>query len=201
MVLSQDRPRWQHDEPVRRVDAVLAYNIVRWIRYRAYRQMLRGRLRTNGRGLLGRRSSLQVRPGGSMRIGAGFVTDDDVLIAASGSLTLGDNVFINSGSRLVAHESIEIGSNVVIAANVSILDHDHRTSVEGGRLVIDGDRFVTAPIRIGSNVWLGDKATVLKGVSIGDNVIVGANSVVTKDVASGSVVAGVPARLIRSLDL
>lgn len=186
---------------MRRVDAVLAYNVLRWVRFRAYTLMLRGRLRADGRGLLGRRSSLQVRPGGSMRLGSGFVTDDGVLIAASGSLTLGDNVFINSGSRLVSHESIEIGSNVVIASQVSILDHDHRTSVEDGQLVIDGDRFVTAPVRIGSNVWLGDKVTVLKGVTIGDNVIVGANSVVTKDVASGSVVAGVPTRLIRSLDL
>ncbi|MCB1285530.1 MAG: transferase [Microthrixaceae bacterium] len=60
---------------------------------------------------------------------------------------------------------------------------------------------MSKPIRIGSNVWLGDKVTVLKGVTIGDNVIVGANAVVTSDVEPGTIVAGVPARPIRSIDL
>jgi acetyltransferase-like isoleucine patch superfamily enzyme len=58
---------------------------------------------------------------------------------------------------------------------------------------------VTAPIRIGSNVWRGDKVTVLKGVTIADDVIVAANSVVTKDVPPRVMVAGAPARVIREI--
>ncbi len=136
-----------------------------------------------------------------MRIGHKFVTGNDVLVASSGSLVLGTNVFVNSFSRIVAHESIEIGDNVVIAAGVSILDHDHRTHVENGALVVENLEFTSEPIRIGSNVWLGDKVTVLKGVTIGDNVIVAANAVVTKDVAAGTIVGGIPAAKIRDLDL
>ena len=52
---------------------------------------------------------------------------------------------------------------------------------------------------IGNNVWIGDKATVLPGVSIGDGAIIGANSVVTKDVPAFSVVAGNPAKIIKKL--
>ena len=136
-----------------------------------------------------------------MRIGHKFVTGNDVLVASSGSLVLGTNVFVNSFSRIVAHESIEIGDNVVIAAGVSILDHDHRTHVENGALVVENLEFTSEPIRIGSNVWLGDKVTVLKGVTIGDNVIVAANAVVTKDVEPGTIVGGIPAVKLRDIDL
>jgi len=184
-----------------RLDAVLAYNVVRWTRFRLYALVLRGRLVSDGRGLLGRRSRLQVRPGGSMRLGAKFVTGDDVLVAATGTVRLGTNVFVNSSSRIVAHESIEIGDNVVIASGVSVLDHDHRTHVADGHLVVENFEFTSSPIRIGSNVWLGDKVTVLKGVTIGDDVIVGANAVVTRDVESGTVVGGIPAAVIRKIDL
>ena len=57
---------------------------------------------------------------------------------------------------------------------------------------------IVAPVRIGSNVWLGAKVTVVKGVSIGDNAIVGANAVVTRDIPPNAIAVGVPARVIRS---
>lgn len=170
--------------------------------------LTQGKLATAGprfhagpRGLLGRGTRIAVRRGGSMTIGEHLVTGADVFVASSGSLTIGDDVFLNDRTRIVAHERITIGDHVVIASGVSILDHDHRTDVRDGHLVIERDEFVTAPITIGSNVWLGDKVTVLKGITIGDDVIVGANSVVTRDVEPGTIVAGVPATPIRSLDL
>ena len=54
------------------------------------------------------------------------------------------------------------------------------------------------PVRVGNNVLIGANAVVLEGVQIGDNAVVAAGSVVTKDVASGDVVAGVPARVIKT---
>ena len=56
------------------------------------------------------------------------------------------------------------------------------------------------PVRLGDNVWLGDRSTVLKGVTIGDNSIVAASSVVTKDVPANVIVAGNPAVIVRELD-
>lgn len=58
----------------------------------------------------------------------------------------------------------------------------------------------TAPIRLGKNVWVGDSALVMKGVTIGDNSVIGAYSVVSKDVPANTIVAGNPARVIRELD-
>jgi hypothetical protein len=56
------------------------------------------------------------------------------------------------------------------------------------------------PVHIGNNVWLGDHATVLKGVRIGDNSVVAARAVVTRDVPANVVVAGNPARVVKELD-
>lgn len=110
----------------------------------------------------------------------------------SGSICIGDGVGINAFSRIIAFESISIGDRTAIAQFVSILDHDHRYSSD--RRMSNYD---TAPIFIGSDVWIGDKATILKGVKIGDGAIVAAGCVVTRDVPAGAVVAGVPARIIR----
>lgn len=184
-----------------RFDHTLLHNAVRWARHRAYVTVLGSRVRADGHGLLGRRSRLRSRGVGHLEVGPKLVTGDDVLISAVGTITIGRNLFVNDGSRIVAHDRIRIGDDVVIASYVSILDHDHRTHARDGALVIERADYTSAPVTIGSNVWLGDKATVLKGVTIGDNVIVGANSVVTRDVPAGSVVAGIPAKVIRTLDL
>jgi acetyltransferase-like isoleucine patch superfamily enzyme len=58
----------------------------------------------------------------------------------------------------------------------------------------------SSPVKIGDNVWLGARATVLKGVTIGDGAVVAAGALVTRDVPSRTVVAGVPARVIKHLD-
>ena len=58
----------------------------------------------------------------------------------------------------------------------------------------------TTPVTLGSNVWIGDGATVCKGVSIGDNSIIGAGSVVTQNIPSTVIAAGNPATVIRALD-
>ena len=55
-----------------------------------------------------------------------------------------------------------------------------------------------APVTIKDNVWIGAKATILSGVTIGTGAIVGAGAVVTKDVPENSIVAGVPARIIKN---
>jgi acetyltransferase-like isoleucine patch superfamily enzyme len=120
-------------------------------------------------------------------------------LIAKGRLTVGNNFVMNGYSRVIAHDHIEIGNNVVVARFVSILDHDHafHRNTPGGDLTFDG--YITAPIKIGNNVWLGDKVSIMKGVTIGDNVIIGANSVVTKDIPANCIAAGIPAKVIKNI--
>ncbi len=92
---------------------------------------------------------------------------------------------------------IKIGNNVHITNNVTFVTHD------GGTLLFrkyQQDLEITKPIIIGNDVYIGTNSTILPGVTIGNNVIVGACSVITKDVPDNVVVAGNPARIIKSYD-
>ncbi|GAA4379560.1 DapH/DapD/GlmU-related protein [Nocardioides caricicola] len=92
---------------------------------------------------------------------------------------------------------ISFGDNVYVTANCQFVTHD------GGTLILRKDHPTlewTAPIYIGDDVYFGIRSIVLPGVTIGNRVIVGAGSVVTKDVPDNSVVGGVPARLICTVD-
>ena len=135
---------------------------------------------------------------GSMTIiGRRAIIGNHAKFITNGILTIGTNFCINSYSRIVTHDKIFIGNNVTIARFVSILDHDHAYSLVEDQLILNG--FKTAPIRIGNNVWIGDKVSINKGVKIGNNVIIGANSVVTKDIPNNVIIAGVPAKIIKNL--
>ena len=110
------------------------------------------------------------------------------------NITLGKGVFINSGCRFQDQGGIEIGDGALIGHNVVLatLNHDFAPDRRG--------TLHPAPIRIGRGVWIGASATVLPGVTIGDGAIVAAGAVVTRDVPARSVAAGVPARVVRTLD-
>ncbi|MFU8780018.1 MAG: acyltransferase [Kiritimatiellia bacterium] len=113
-------------------------------------------------------------------------------------LRIGDRSFVGHLCSFSLAHSIEIGSDCLIAAGTRIVDNDGHPLDPAARLrkerVAETD---IKPVRIGNNVWIGARAMICKGVAIGDNAVVGAGSVVTKDVAAGTVVAGVPARMIR----
>ena len=94
---------------------------------------------------------------------------------------------------------IEIGNNVRITSNVELTTHDGGLWVlRNNGMLKNGDKF--GRIKIGDNVHIGKNTIVMPGVTIGDNVVIGVSSVVTKDVPSNTVVAGVPARVIETID-
>lgn len=111
------------------------------------------------------------------------------------ALRLGANVFVNHGCTLNDMGGIEIGDDTMIGPNASLLTGGHPTAVADRRAGI-----TIAPIRIGVNVWIGAGATVLAGVTVGDGAVVAAGAVVSRDVPPATLVAGVPARIIRALD-
>jgi acetyltransferase-like isoleucine patch superfamily enzyme len=84
---------------------------------------------------------------------------------------------------------------------VTITDNSHGSSDEiyQGVPPVKRKLYTKGPVEIGNNVWIGDKATILPGVTIGDNCIVAANAVVTKSIPENSIVAGNPAKVIKTI--
>jgi acetyltransferase-like isoleucine patch superfamily enzyme len=114
-----------------------------------------------------------------------------------GRVTLGDGVFFNRSCHVVVQESLTVGDYSLFGEGVSIHDDNH---VMGrGREPIASRGLITRPVVIGRNVWVGARAVILPGVHIGDNAVVGAGAVVTRDVPPYTVVAGVPARVIKEV--
>ena len=143
------------------------------------------------------RFTLRQSAGGQVAFGEQCVLDNDLTIECWGKLQVGNRVIFGHHCTLAARESILIGDDCMLAEMVSIRDHDH--AFGDPALPYREQGFVSAPVKIGRNVWLGGKVTVCKGVSIGDNSVVGANAVVTKDIPANCVAVGIPARVIRSL--
>ncbi|MGL4731217.1 MAG: DapH/DapD/GlmU-related protein [Clostridium sp.] len=117
-------------------------------------------------------------------------------------MSIGENTTIFAPRNVTIDETrpwlIEIGNNVNITENVTILTHGYDLAVIMNKY---GDLYGSSgKVKIGNNVFIGIKSTILKGVTIGDNVIIGANSLVNKDIPNDVVVAGNPARIIMTLD-
>lgn len=116
-------------------------------------------------------------------------------------ITIGDNVSIQKDCHIGAINRIVIGDNVLIASKVYISDHSHGEINTQALTLSPAMRplFSKGEVIIEDNVWIGEGVAVMPNVIIGKNSIIGANSVVTKSIAPNSVVAGNPARLIRTL--
>lgn len=109
------------------------------------------------------------------------------------NITVGKNVFINACCHFQDQGGITLGDNCLIGHNVVFATLNHGFAPE------ERQSMLPAPIVVGRNVWIGSNSTILQGVTIGDNSIIAAGSVVTKDVPANAIVAGVPARFIRSI--
>ena len=94
-----------------------------------------------------------------------------------------------------AYQHVRIGEQCVIADRAMFIDFDHGVVEVERPIRLQG--IYMRDVEVGSNVWIGYGACILRGVRVGDNSIVGTNAVVTKDVPANAVVAGIPARIIR----
>lgn len=118
----------------------------------------------------------------------------------SPAIYIGDNVSIEDFCHIGCIEKIHIGSGTMIASRVYISDHSHgNISPEDLESPPTKRLLFGKPVNIGKNVWLGEGCCILPGVSLGNNVIVGANAVVTHSFPDNSVIAGVPAKVIKTL--
>ena len=150
-----------------------------------------GSLRLGPHGLVGRYYPSYANFGRDSKI---MVTGDfsiftgaNLIVGAGAELQLGSGL-VNYGAEIFCSTRITVGEGCWFGPNVVIRDDDEHE--------IDG-RVRTAPIAIGDNVWVAGRAIILKGVTIGDGAVVASGAVVTKNVPARTIVAGVPARVIR----
>lgn len=113
------------------------------------------------------------------------------LISGWGRIRIGDRVFVNSGVVLFSAKAITIGNDVAIANEAYLMDTDSHG--------VEGREVKEAPIVIGDGSWIGARAIILPGVTIGRRCLVAAGAVVSRDVPDDTLVAGNPAREVRTL--
>jgi acetyltransferase-like isoleucine patch superfamily enzyme len=113
------------------------------------------------------------------------------LISGWGRIRFGDRCFVNCGAVVIATREVDVGDDVAMGNEVYVMDSNSHG--------VEGQPHVEAPVRIGDGTWLGARAMVLPGVTIGKRVLVAAGSVVTRDVPDDVLVAGNPAKVVRSL--
>lgn len=145
-----------------------------------------------------RGADIRIGPHANVHLGRYVRILGDFSGRIEGRLRIGDDVFINRGGYLAVKDSVTIGDHCMFGEYVSIHDENH--GLAGTTLPLRERGYVTAPVSIGNNVWVGAKATILAGITIGDNSVIGANAVVTHDIPANCVAVGVPARVIHALN-
>lgn len=158
------------------------------------------------------RRPIYIRGKSYLQYGEGFTTGYscrlemfDIVKNKSKKIVIGKNCKIGDFVHIAAGESVVIGDNCLMASKIFISDINHgdysEQSVDSFPDVFPDNRPLHfKPVSIGNNVWIGENACILPGVNIGNGCIVGANSVVNKNIPSNSIVAGVPAKVIKKFD-
>lgn len=141
---------------------------------------------------------LQLR-GGSIDVGGGTVVRAHVILKADGAIVLGERVEVSYFTVVHCAGRVEVRDRAGIAERVSILDSDH--ALDGSDTHFYEAPLTVEPVTIGENVFVAANAVVTRGTVLGANSVVAAGAVLTgsREYAPGSLVAGVPARLIRDL--
>jgi acetyltransferase-like isoleucine patch superfamily enzyme len=163
-------------------------------RLRGLRHRLRGV--ELGRGALVDRGVRLLRYPSRIHVGAEAVLKSGAHLCPCNSqaqVRIGARTTVGFHTLIYASQAIEIGDDCMIAPFVYIVDSDHGTDRSQP---MNRQPNLAAAVRIGSDVWIGAHAVILKGVSVGHGAVIAAGSVVREDVAPYQVVGGVPARAI-----
>lgn len=170
--------------------------VLRWLDH-VRQERFRARFGATGAGVTFGRS-ITVIGGDRIVLAPGVRLMDGAYLWATpeGRIEIGDRTYVGEHVHLVANDHVSIGRDVLLAPFCYIQDTDHGFARLD--IPIAAQPSNSSPIVIEDDVWLGAHTVVTRGVTIGRGAVVGANSVVTHDVAPYDVVAGSPARVIRS---
>ena len=145
----------------------------------------------------------KIKIGNHCEIAGSLISQDD------GRITIGDCTMIRENSIIGSICNVTIGSYVIISNNIHIYDNNNHPTDPSIRKEMCKQDFhgdcwrwkysAFSPVVIQDNVFIGERSTILKGVTIGEGAIVASNSVVTKDVPPYTIVAGNPAKVVKKI--
>ena len=154
------------------------------------------RWQTDGPLFLGRGLQIQIGKRGRLRFGRFvWIGDGTKIRCHEGEVIIGDKTVLGQECTISAYRHVRIGEQCVIADRAMFIDFDHGI-VEVERTIREQGIY-KRDVNVGSNVWIGYGACILRGVQVGDNAMIGTNAVVTADVPANAVVGGIPAKVIR----
>ncbi|HLZ36391.1 MAG TPA: acyltransferase [Mycobacteriales bacterium] len=198
------RPRvltWASLRWVIRNRAWTRWHLIRYWRFLVFR-LRYPHVVTEGLVFLGKNVEIHARKGyGRIVIGKWVHFGNGTSIRChEGNLRIGDKCVFGEENTVNCHLDIEIGPATLVADWVYICDFDHR--VADIHVPIKDQGIVKSPVRIGPDVWMGTKVTVLRGTTVGQGSVLAAHAVVTRDVPPYSIAVGAPARPVKNrLDL
>lgn len=117
----------------------------------------------------------------------------------NGHIKIGDHCSLQYNSRIYGSGYVEVGNYVRIASNTVIISENKQ--YKSTKIEFSNQGYEKKKISIGNNVWIASNCTILAGVIIGNNCIIGAGSVVTKSIPDNCMVGGVPAKIIKKLEI
>jgi acetyltransferase-like isoleucine patch superfamily enzyme len=168
-----------------------------------YARHLRHRLRSpqvefGGMVFFGRRVELTApRHRGRLRLGPWcWIGNDNRLRSHEGSVRLGPKVVLGRDNVVNSYLDVEIGENALLGDWIYVCDFDHRH--DRVDVPIRKQGIAKAPVRIGADVWIGEKASILRGADIGAGSVIASQSLVRGAIPPFSIVVGTPARVVRS---
>ena len=173
------------------------YGLLAWrYAWRRFSTRAGRRWQTDGLVFFGRGLELQIAPRARVEFGRFvWIGDRTKIRCHEGVVEIGDKTVMGQECTISAYQRVRIGEQCVIADRAMFIDFDHGVVEVERPIRLQG--IYKRDVEVGSNVWIGYGACILRGVRVGDNAIVGTNAVVTRDVPANAVVAGAPARVIR----
>ena len=154
------------------------------------------RWETDGPVFFGRRLELQIAKGGKVRFGRFvWVGDGTKIRCHEGEVEIGAKTVLGQECTISAYKRVRIGEQCVIADRAMFIDFDHGITEVERPIRLQG--IYKRDVEVGSNIWIGYGACVLRGARVGDNSVLGTYAVVTKEVPANAVAGGIPAKVIR----
>jgi len=160
-------------------------------------KVLHPHIKTEGFVFLGPKVELYARKGyGRLTLGRWvFIGKGNAIRCHEGNLRIGDKVVFGAKNTINCYMDIEIGNDCIFADWIYMCDFDHR--YEDMTIPIKNQGIVKSPVKLEGDIWIGEKSTILRGVTVGSGSVIASHALVNRDVPRNSIVGGVPAKVLK----